>query len=188
VVPFRISRALLPALLLAVLPTAALAQQPAPAAPQEPPQEVQAWLVEMQQLHGRLEGIQEKAMADPTLSEEQQALGTSIREAMMQVDPALEQSMTRMQALEAEAAAAQQQGDQAKLQQIGMEAQQIQQRFVSAQQQALQQPELSAKVEAFQDRLEQKMREVDPEAEKLIARFQELEEKLAAAMGATPRG
>ena len=144
----RSLRVLLPALLLAALPVAAAAQQPsaAPAPQPGPPPEVQGWLTELQQLHGRLEGIQQKALSDPTLSQAQEALGTSIRQAMNSIDPGLEQGLQRMQALETEAATAQQQGDQAKLQQIGLEAQQIQQKFMTAQQSALAQPELAAKV------------------------------------------
>lgn len=186
----RFTRALLPTLLLAVLPVALTAQQPtpAPAAPQGPPQEVQGWLTELQQLHGRLEGIQQKALADPSLSKAQETLGTSIRQAMQTIDPALEQGMARIKALETEASSAQQQGDQTKLQAISLEAQQIQQKFMTAQQKALAQPELAAQVEAFQNQLEKKMREVDPEAEKLIARFQELEQKLTAAMQSAPKG
>ncbi len=174
-------RALLPAAVLALLPGALLAQEPAPA-PQGPSPEVQGWLAELQQLHGRLESIQRQALEDPALSAAQTELGSNIRLAMQSVDPALEQSMTRIQALEAEAMTAQQAGDQARLQEIGAEAQEIQQRFLSAQQQALQKPELAAQVEAFQGRLEAKMREVDPSAEQLIARFQELEQKLSGAM------
>lgn len=180
---------LLPALLLAALPGALAAQEPAPApapaaptAPEGPSAELQGWLIELQQLHGRLEAIQAQALADPTLSAQQEELGTSIRAAMEAIDPALPQSMTRIQALESEAATAQQAGDQARLEQIGAEAQQIQAQFLNAQQQALQKPELAAQVEAFQVTLEAKMKEVDPEAEQLIARFQELEQKLSAAM------
>lgn len=181
-----IKRALLPALLLAVLPGALAAQEPAPA-PQGPPAELQGWLTELQQLHGRLEAIQKQALADPSLGAAQAELGANIRAAMEAIDPGLEQGMTRIQALEGEAAAAQQAGDQARLQAIGAEAQQIQAKFLNAQQQALQQPALAAQVEAFQDTLEAKMKEVDPEAETLIARFQELEQKLSAAMQGAPR-
>lgn len=183
--PGRIKRGLLPALLLAILPGALMAQEPLPTpapAPQGPPEELQVWLTELQQLHGRLEAIQQQALTDPSLSAAQEELGANIRAAMESIDPELEQGMTRIQALETEAAAAQQTGNQARLQEIGAEAQQIQQRFLSAQQQALQQPALAAQIEAFQDRLEARMREVDPSAEQLIARFQELEQKLSAAM------
>jgi len=138
--------------------------------------------MEIQQLHGQLEEIQKKALADPALSQAQQDLGTKIREAMEAIDPQLEQSMTRIQALETEAMAAQQQGNQARLQEIGAEAQQIQQKFIATQQLALQQPELAARLEGFQDQLEKKMLEVDPAAERLMARFQELEQKLAAVV------
>src|SRR5687768_15390891 len=119
----------------AALPAVSLAQQ-APAAPQAKPdmQEVQGWLTELQQLHTRLEGIQQKALADPQISAAQTTLGGTIKAAMAKIDPGLEQSMARMQTLEGEATTAQQAKDQAKLQQIGAEAQKIQEQFISAQQ------------------------------------------------------
>jgi chromosome segregation ATPase len=184
-----LSRLLFLALFGAMVPAALVAQQTTPSASQEragaPDQEqVQSWLSELQQLHLKLERIQASAAQDPQLQSAQVALGNQIREAMEKVDPQLPSQLERVEQLEAEAGRAQQAGDEAKLQQLAQEAEAIQIRFLEARNQVFQQPEMAARLEAFQARMESKMAEVDPEAPQLIKRFQELEEKLAKALQA----
>jgi hypothetical protein len=166
---------------LAALPGALSAQNaaaPPAAAPEGVPAEATQWLAEMQQLHLRLSQLQERALQDPELSARQDSLGMRIRLAMESIDPALPQQMGRIEEMEGQAAAAEARSDQAALQQLNAEAQQIQQQFLAAQQKALQQPELAAELTAFQTLLEQKILAVDPAAPQLLARFQELERKL----------
>jgi hypothetical protein len=170
------------ALAALMLPSGLAAQQQEPAAPEQ--EQVQSWMAELQQVHGKLESIQQKAIQDPQLQAAQEALGERVKAAIEKADPTLAQSMARAEALEKEAVAAQEAGDQAKLQELGAEAQQIQAQFMAAQQKAFAQPELAARMEAFQASLEEKMVAIDPAAEPLIARFQELQQKLAAAMQA----
>lgn len=190
----RMKRAFAIALVTLALPAAAAAQQRAPApatsaqqaqAPNE--QQMQQWMTELQQIHGKLEAIQAKAAEDPQLRAAQESLGTEIRTAMEKADPTLPTSMQRVQTLESEAVQAQQAGDQAKLEQLAREAQTIQARFMEAQAKAFQQPEIATRLEAFQTRLESRMVEVDPAASGLIQRFKELEGKLATAMQAPRR-
>jgi hypothetical protein len=170
---------------VAVLPAAASAQAPVmppPAGADVDPQAAQ-WLSEIQQIHQRLSQLQEKALQDPALSAQRDSLGVHIRVAMETIDPALPQRMDRIAQMDGEAAAAEARKDDAALTQLRAEAQQIERQFLSAQQQALQQPALAAEVEAFQTQLEQKILATDPEAPQLLARFQELERKLAEAAG-----
>lgn len=178
------------ALALLALPVVSVAQQqtPEPAAELERDSAatamLQGWLAEIQVINGRLQELQQQALQDSSLSAEQAALGESIRAAMEAADPTLEASMARVEQLQGEAAAAQQQGDAARLNELGAEVRQIEMKFVQAQQQALAEPELSAQLEAFQTRLEARIAELDPEAPQLIARFQQLQEQLASAMQA----
>lgn len=179
----KLMRGFVAALAALTLPTAVLAQQretPAPAAQNQ--QEVQAWFMELQQISAKLGEIQVRALQDAELQAAQNALGTEVKAAMDRIDPGLAASVERVGTLEQEAAQAQQAGDQAKLEQLAREAQQIQTRFLTAQNTALEQPELAAKVQAFQTRLEQRMIQVDPEARTLIQRLRELEGKLQAAL------
>ena len=183
------------ALVLLAVPTALAGQQqsadtlaPASPAPEQPSPEVQGWLMEMQQLQQQLGPIQTQALEDSALLVSQQELGNEIKAAVEAADPGLNQRIEQLQGAEAELAAAQQSGDSTKLQALAQEALEVQQRFIAAQQQALQQPQITAKVEAFQTELEQKMIEVDPEAAVLIQRFRELEGKLEAAMRTSQPG
>jgi DNA repair exonuclease SbcCD ATPase subunit len=181
------------ALALLVAPATLRAQEPAPATEPAPVEEngvdeaataqMQAWLAEIQELNGRLQDVRQAALQDAELSAAQEAIGARVRAAMEEADSTLVTSMTRLQSLQAEAEAAQQQGNGARLEELGAEAREIEERFAAAQQQALSQPELSAEVQAFQTRLQAKILELEPEAPQLIARFQELQQNLSAALG-----
>jgi hypothetical protein len=177
---FRPGLVVLASAALAALPTALRAQAPAtpPPAGEDVTAEASQWLAEIQQIHLRLGQLQEQALQDPELSARRDSLGMRIRVAMETIDPALPQQMGRIEEMEGQAAAAEARSDQAALEQLNAEAAQIQQRFLAAQQQALQQPALAAEVAAFQTMLEQKILAVDPAAPQLLARFQELERRL----------
>jgi hypothetical protein len=180
VIKSRTVRGLLSAAFALVVPVTLAAQTPESAQPAEPTaEEMQSWFIEMQQVHEQLEGLQRDALMDPELSAQQEELGEEIRVAMEVADPMMEQRMTRVQELQAEATAAQGAGDTAKLQELMTEAQQIQQHFMTVQESALADPAIATKLETFQTQLEAKMVEIDPEAEALITRFRELEEKLS---------
>jgi hypothetical protein len=193
----KLTRAGLIALAALAVPVGATAQQkpaapapapaPQPSAQQQPSaeqQKAQAMFLELQQIQEKLEPIQAKALEDAKLKGAQEALGNEIKGAIEKADPGVTASVERLQALEAEAMQAQQGGDQAKLQQLVQEAQQIQGRFMAAQQKAFAQPALSAKVEAFQTDLEKKMIQVDPQAAPLIQRFKQLGKELETLMQA----
>jgi chaperonin cofactor prefoldin len=170
-------------------PITIAAQQPAPAPAAEPQQELQqelqSWVVELQQIQAKLAEIQAKALEDAQLQASQEAIGAEVKASMEKLDPALAGSVERVQALEEEAAKAQQSGDQAKLQQLAAEAQGIEARFMEAQAKALEQPELANKIESFQSSLEKKMAEVDPQAPALIQRYKELGAKIQSALKGT---
>lgn len=188
----RSRRGLLVALALVALPAAGTAQQrkSAPAAARPAPAQQanpQAWMTELQQLHGQLQGLQARALQDPKLRASQQTLGTSMQAAMQKADPTLVQALNRGKELEAAARAAQAQKDTVKLRKLAMEAQQLQQRFVVAQQTAMKQPQLSAQLVSFEAALRQKMTQLDPQTPKLLSRFEELQGKLMSAMRAGPR-
>lgn len=163
-----------------MLPAAALAQTPAPADPSE--EQVEAWFNEFQQVHQQLEGIQAEALQDPALNAAQEELGEEIQLAMATADPNLDQRVARVQAIEAEAAAAQQEGDVERLQELMGEAQDIQNHFMQVQAATLEQPAIATKLAAFQEQLEARMIDINPEAQALMTRFRELEQRIEAAL------
>lgn len=175
------------------LPALAVAQgaptpTPAPSAeetelsPQE--LEMQEWYVELEQLHTQLETLQNQALADETLATRQEALGEEIRLAMEAQDSTTATQLGRMSTLEAEAMAAQEANDLPRLQELMVEANGIQEHLMTLQQQIVEEPAMAAKLDLFQTDLQQKMLQLNPNAQQIIDRYRELEEKLTAAMGA----
>jgi chaperonin cofactor prefoldin len=180
---FRFMIAALIALAIATGPSVANAQQAAAAPSPELQRQVQSMLAEMQQIHGQLQELQARALQDPQLSAAQASIGENLRNAMQRADPGIEQGLQRLEAINAEAVTARETGNNARLQQLGDEVQQIEIRFQTAQQQALQaQPQLATQMQTFQTSLEAKMAQLDPRAEQLIAQFQELQTRLAGVM------
>jgi chromosome segregation ATPase len=178
----RPTRTMMAVLALLIVPAGLVAQQQMPPAQPQLPPEVQEWIAEIEQIQTRLAPVQEEALQDEAIQAEQEALGAEVEAAMQAVDPELAVLGDRMDQLRSEAQAAQEAGEMERLQGLAQEANQIQQRFQMAQAQALEQPELASKVESFQENLQAKMIEMDPEAEELLDRFEELATRIEAAM------
>lgn len=160
----------------ALTATPAVAQETMPAAPAS--EEVQAWLVEAQQIQQRLSQVQQQVLADPQIAEEREALGEQVQAAMIEADPELEQSMEQIQELEPQMAEAQQAGDQERLNELVAQARAMEQRFQEAQSEALEDPTLRETVLAFNARIEERMLEIEPETPQLIERLRELQTRL----------
>src|SRR5690606_31117791 len=183
-------RAFIAAVFGIALPALAVAQgSPAPAPAAEgtelsaQEEEMQGWYMELQELHTQLEAIQQQALADQTLAARQEALGEEIRVAMEARDSTMATRIERMSALEAEAMAAQEANNVARLQELMDEANGIQEHLFGLQQQIVEEPAIAAKLDLFQTDLQQKMLQLNPNVQQMMDRFRELETKLTAAMG-----
>lgn len=154
-----------------------------PAAEAEAPQQQQqqmdpeamALMGEAQELQQQLAPIQEEAMQDEALAAQLQDLQERVQAAMRDENPEL---LERMDELEADFMAAQESGDQERVQEVGMEAQAVQGELQALQSAVLEDPELSASVQAFEDAQRERMIEIDPEAGELIDRLDEIFEQL----------
>lgn len=156
-----------------------------PAAEAEAPQQQQqqqqmdpeamALMGEAQELQQQLAPIQEEAMQDEALAAQLQELQERVQAAMRDENPEL---LERMDELEADFMAAQESGDQERVQEVGMEAQTVQSELQALQSAVLEDPELSASVQAFEDAQRERMIEIDPEAGELIDRLDEIFEEL----------
>jgi hypothetical protein len=175
-------RSLTFSLVLALAPVTLHAQQPGAMDPSQLPPDVQEVFAELKQVQSQIEPIQQEALADPELQAEQAALGEQIQTAMADVNPDMPQQMQRLQELAAEAESAQSEQDQARIGEILTEARDIEVALQDAQAQALQRPDLAPRVQAFQQKVQAKMVEVDPAANDLIQRMGELESRLMALM------
>lgn len=164
------------------IPAGLMAQQ-GEVAPAQLPAEAQELIAELQQIQSALQPIHEQALQHPEIQAAQQELGADIRTAMTEVDPATPERMARLQELIEQGQAAQAAQDEAKLSEIAGEARAVQERLQAAEAAAVQRPEIAPRLEDFQARLLERMLEVDPEAESLLERAQELDARLSALLG-----
>lgn len=165
------------ALAAVLLPIAAQAQE------RQPPPEVQQLVAEMRQLQAELQPVQQQALQDSAIMREQEEVSTVVREAMVAADPANGPRLDRMEAIMEEARTAQQTGDTAKVTALATEAAQLQPQVEAAQEEALGQPGIQARIAQFQNNLRSKMIELDPNAKARIERLEELSQRLQRAMG-----
>lgn len=138
---------------------------------QEMDPETMERVMEIQQIQAQLEPIQQQALQDEQLAGQLEALQTRIEAAMREENPEL---IDRMHELQNEMAAAQAAGDEERMQGLMMEAQGIQQQVQGVQAAVLERPAIREQVNEFDAAHRAAMIEVDPEAERLLERFDEL--------------
>jgi hypothetical protein len=161
------------------VPSAGWAQQESG----QPSPEVQQLLVERQELQVRLAEIQDEALEDEALQDQQDAVSAAVRNAMIESDPSMEQKLGRLEAMMQEARAAQVAGDTERISALTAEAQTLQPEIRRAQAAALALPEIEEQVEAFQLALRTRMSQIDAEAPALMERLEAVELRLQAQMG-----
>lgn len=165
------------ALALLIAPAYASAQNE-PAVPAE----VQQWIQEIQQVQAQLEPLQAQALEEEDLKAEQEQVVQALRDRMVAADPENEGRLVRMEAILAEAAIAQQSGDADKLAELTTEASTLQPQIQAAQQEALEHPDVQPRVAAFQENLHKRIVAIDPAAQDLLDRVEELQERVSAVM------
>jgi hypothetical protein len=155
------------------LPAHLAAQETAPA----PEAAAPAPADEAAAIQARLQQIQQRALQDAELQAAQQQVGREVVETMARVDPTFTAKSERAQAMTADIAAAQEAGDNDRLHELNAEAQALQQAFADARTLAMQDAELQASIAAYQARVVEKMVEIEPETEQLLARLAELDQQ-----------
>lgn len=175
----RVRSAFLAIAMTGAAASGAVAQQPgSPTLPAE----VQEWIVEMQELQQQLEPIHERALQEPELQQGQREVAAALRAAMIEADSSMEAVLERMEELMREARAAQQAGDAERLLALGAEAEEIQPRLARAQAEAMEQPEVAARIAVFQARVHERMRQIEPAVGPLLDRFLELDRRITEAL------
>lgn len=137
-------------------------------------EQFQAWFAEAQELSQRLAALQQRVLADTQIARERDALTARVEQAMAEADPTLEEELARARDLEPAMAAAQEAGDDARLEQLVSRARDLESRFIAAQRAALEDPELSRIVLSFNERVRERMTELDAETPGLLERLEEL--------------
>lgn len=180
--PTILMRGIGAAVLGLALVTAPLSAQQMPQQQQQMPPEMQEMVEEFQEKQQRLQALSQQALSEnPELMEAQVALEAQVEEAMRAIEPETDQLIERLQAMQAEAQAAQEAEDMERLQGLMTEAQSMNERLQVAQTQALEQDEIQEAIEEFQDDMMDEMLAIDPDAEELQERVEELGAQLQAA-------
>lgn len=144
-------------------------------------QEIERKFVEYQRIHVALEDLQQRAMRDPEVRAVQEDLDSILDAEINRIDPRMPQRLARAAVLEAEAHAAQQSGDDARADDLVAELATIRDAITAAQQQVLADPELARRITEYQQQLQRKMFDIDPDLPNLLVRFRELESDLRGA-------
>jgi hypothetical protein len=160
---------------LAVLP---LTFAPVAVQGQDATEQLQDWYVELQEIEARLGPIEEQALLDPQLRSEQAQVTNLVQKEMLRRDPLLTQRIERLRAIQEEGRAAIAADDTQRVLALAEEAEAIQRHFTQVQIDVLQHGEVAVQVNAFRERLQSRMIEVNPEAEGLLRRHAELERRI----------
>jgi hypothetical protein len=122
----------------------------------------------------RIGQLEQQAMADSALQKQLVALQAHIQEEMVQEDPEFGEKEDRLVELRAEMSEAQQSGDQEAMSSIAAEGQALDTTLRQLQAEVLANEDIASKVTAFQENVQAKMAEIDPEAPELIERASEI--------------
>lgn len=144
---------------------------PQPMDPQMMDPQMMQRVMEVQQIQQQLEPVSQQATQDPELSARLVSLQSRIQAAMREENPEV---VDRMDSLQEELMAAQQSGDQAGMQELMTNAQGLQMEFQALQSSVLQRPAIRESIEEFETAHRARMIEIDPEAEPLLERLDEL--------------
>lgn len=162
-----------------LLPAATQAQEAQSASAEVSAQEEAAQLLQ------RIAALQQRAQQDPAIRVQQAAFAAFMLQAMERLDPAVREKSDRADAIGAEVEAARAANDQAKLEALAAEAQQLQAYFADLQQRVRQQPEVQEKRQEFINVLFAKMSELDPQAPAMVQRLRQLRASGAASSSST---
>ena len=149
----------------------------------ETTQRQMAMMTELQAIDMVLSPIREQAIQDPELQAQQTQLVEHVDAAMESISPGILEKRTRFDELRADYAAAQQAGDQERLQSLAGELQPLQAVLQQTQSQAIEQEDVASSLTSFREGMFDKMRALDPAADSLLSRAQALSEELEAMMG-----
>lgn len=150
----------------------------APAATEQPgmPQqemdpEMMQQIMELQEIQQQLEPIQQEALQDEALASQLESLQLQVTTAMQEESG---EALARMETLQEEMQEAQTAGDEERMQALMAEGQGLQQELQAVQAEVMARPEIRGPVDEFEAAHRARMIEIDPEAEELLDRFDEL--------------
>lgn len=159
---------------LLAIPAAANAQHTASAAPAGG---------EIAQLQQRINQLQQQALHDPALKAAEEQVGTVLQAAMERLDPAAHQKSARATAMPAEIAAARAANDNAKLNQLAHEANELTAYFNALRPRAMAEADVQAARQAYVEKVFERMKQIDPNVQQYVDRLTALRQGKQAANG-----
>jgi hypothetical protein len=147
---------------------------------------VQEWLIEIRDIQTRLAPLEERALLEPDIEQQQAAVEHAVLAAMIEADSSVDAKLSRLREIVVEAGDAR--DDQARLDALGSEASGLQPAIARAREKALERPEIAAQVAAFRNALYERMGQLAPESRWMVARYGELQRLINASLrqGANP--
>jgi chromosome segregation ATPase len=139
-----------------------------------------AMVTELQSIDQVLSPLRTQALEDPEIQAEQARVVQQVEAAMESISPGIIEAQTRFETLRAEYGAAQQAGDQERLQSLAPELQTLQMSLQQTQSQAIEQEAVASALTAFRESMFDRMRALDPSADSLLTRAQDLSDALEA--------
>ena len=145
---------------------------------QGPSSEAQLLFQEYNQLNQQIQQLQQQAMNDEKISQKGEALEKEINKAMLKNNPEIKKSLDKRDNIISQYQSAEQSGDQQKMQSLGQEFQSVSQIIQTEQQKVIQEPEIGSQLQEFETLVMQKMESINPETPQLMAKLEQLKNKL----------
>ncbi|RJP58457.1 MAG: hypothetical protein QY331_01225 [Melioribacteraceae bacterium] len=145
---------------------------------QDQSSEAQLLFQEYNQLNQQIQQLQQQAMNDENIAQKGEALDKEITDAMVKNNPEIKKSLDKRDNIISQYQAAEQSGDQQKMQSLGQEFQSVSQIIQTEQQKVIQQPEIGSHLQEFETLVMQKMEAINPETPQLLSKLEQLRNKL----------
>lgn len=145
------------------------------------PPAVQA-MFELQGVRQRLREVRQQAFQDSALAGRARKLENQLLEKMKEIDPQAGEYMDRLEQLRKEYSSAESMGDSAMTEEIAAEGRKLAQKVNRLRSQVLQDGQIVEKIDRFQQDLEVKMQEIEPQLDSLRTRADSLQKFLQENM------
>jgi hypothetical protein len=151
-----------------------------------PDSNLEEWVIELAYLKSQLAPIEERALLEPDLAQQQDALGEVMLAAMVEADPTVRTKLERLRAIALEARST---ADPTRLDALGAEAHALQPAIDRAKAKASKEPDVAAGTSAFRKALCDRMAQLAPESRGMVSRYEELERLINSSVrqGSSPR-
>ncbi|HET55528.1 MAG TPA: hypothetical protein ENN33_09975 [Ignavibacteria bacterium] len=134
---------------------------------------------EYSDLYKKIDAIQKEAMSDPELIEAGEKLRNKMTDLMIKKDPSVKKLLEDRENIETQVEANPTM-DQESLKKLHAEYQELTKKLVEHQHSVMEQPDIKAEAERIDEKVRQRMNQINPETPKLIERMKVLQEKLEA--------